>query len=192
MSELLTFLGAVLRSPGGVGAVAPSSRALGRCMVEAAAPAAGHTVVELGAGTGPVTEVLADVVDPARLLVLEPDAELAARCRARVPGVDVQERFAQELPALVAERGWSGVDRVVSSLPFAAWSPSLQTEVFDAIEAVLAPDGRLVTFTYAHSPWLAAGRRARATLEARFAQVRTTPVVWGNVPPAFVYVCDRR
>jgi len=184
------FLKAFVRDPSGIGAVAPSSRFLAEAMVGAAGIEAGHTIVELGAGTGPMTEVLYEHHPDCAMLVLEPDPALAARCRARVPKADVVEALAQDLPSLTAARGWSAVDRVVSSLPFASFPEPLQQAVFSAIADVIAPDGRFVTFTYAHSPTLPAGRRARRMLEDRFARVRTTPIVWRNLPPAFVYVCD--
>jgi phospholipid N-methyltransferase len=54
----------------------------------------------------------------------------------------------------------------------------------------MASDGRLVTFTYAISPLVPAGRCFRRLLERSFARVTTSPTVWANLPPAFVYVCD--
>jgi len=190
MSAHQTFLRAFLRTPGGIGAVAPSGKGLARQMVASARIDHEHTVVELGAGTGPVTRELADTLHGNPLLVLEPDAALAAHCRTVVPGADIVERFAQDLPELIAERGWSSVDRVVSSLPFAGWPFQLQNDIFDAILEVLSPEGRFVTFTYVMSPFLPAGRRARALLEARFSNVAVSQVVWANLPPAFVYECD--
>lgn len=188
--DALSFLGAFLRGPSAVGAIWPSSPALARCIVEAAEIAPHDVVVELGAGTGPFTGEVARRLSGERLLALEPDPTLAARCRARHPDVDVVEAYAQALPSLLAARGHAHADRIVSGLPFAGWPEPLQAAVFDAIVASLRPGGRFVTFTYVQSPWLPAGLRARATLEARFARVGRTPVVWANVPPAFVYVCD--
>ena len=107
------------------------------------------------------------------------------------PGAEVVEAYAQDLPALLAARGHARCDRVVSSLPFAGWPAEVQDAVFEGILGALAPDGRMVTFTYVHSPWLPAGRRARARLEEAFREVTTSPVVWRNLPPAFVYRCER-
>jgi phospholipid N-methyltransferase len=186
-----TFLAAALRRPGIVGAVAPSSRHLAAQMVASAALAPGQLVVELGAGTGPMTRALVAAHPSFPRFALEPDPAMAAVTRAAAPGVEVIEAYAQDLPALLAERGLGPIDRVVSSLPFAVWPPSLQDAVFSGILEAMAPDGRLVTFTYVQSPYVPAGRRARATLEKHFARVSTSPVVWCNLPPAFVYVCDR-
>jgi phospholipid N-methyltransferase len=56
--ERLQFLGAFLRNPAGVGALMPSSPALARELVDSCDLGAARVVVELGPGTGAVTEVL--------------------------------------------------------------------------------------------------------------------------------------
>ncbi len=186
-----TFLTAFARDPVRIGAIAPSGRALARLEVQAADIRPGHSVVELGAGTGPMTAELVRRHPDAPLLVLEPDATLAALLREKFPDLRIEERFAQALPELVADWGHGPVDRVVSSLPWAIWPETLQTAVFDGIHAVLASDARLVTFTYAHTSLLPAARRFRALLAERFCDVTATQVAWANLPPAYVYVCDR-
>ena len=135
-----TFLTAFARDPVRIGAIAPSGRALARLEVQAADIRPGHSVVELGAGTGPMTAELVRRHPDAPLLVLEPDATLAALLREKFPDLRIEERFAQALPELVADWGHGPVDRVVSSLPWAIWPETLQTAVFDGIHAVLASD----------------------------------------------------
>lgn len=181
----IRFLRAIARDPIAVGSVWPSGPALARAMVEAADLRPGQNVVELGPGTGPFTVLLAGHRGP--LLAIEADPILAATCRERCPTVDVVAGRAQDLAALLAERGWSHADRVVSGLPFAIWSDEAQREVLRAVVDALPDGGVFVTFTYAHSPWLPAGRRFRALLDRCFARVETSPVVWRNAPPALIY-----
>lgn len=184
------FVREFVRDPVQLGAVAPSGTDLAALMVESADVRPEHVVVELGAGTGPMTAALLTHRREGPLVVLEPNPTLAALLRERFSGLAVEERYAQDLPAILAARGLSRADRVVSSLPWAIWSQELQDAVFRAIVDVLAPDGRMVTFAYVHALPLPAARRLRRALEARFARVGTTRVAWRNVPPAFVYVCD--
>jgi phospholipid N-methyltransferase len=185
----LTFLREFIRDPVQLGAVAPSGPQLAQLMVEAADIGPDDHVVELGAGTGPMTEALLAHRRQGPLLVLEPNGALASTLRQRFPDLDVEERFAQDLGELIAARGWSSVDRVVSSLPWAIWPEPLQDEVFGAILDVLAPDARMVTFSYVHAQVLPAAARLRAALDRRFASVTRTRVAWRNLPPAFVFVC---
>jgi len=183
------FLGEFVRDPVALGAVAPSGAVLAKMEVDAADIQPGHVVVELGAGDGPMT---AEIVQRsyADFVSLEPNPTLAKTLRERFPDVKVDERLAQALPEIVAEMGHEQVDRVVSSLPWAIWSQELQDEILAAILEVLAPDGRMVTFSYLHAKPLPAARRFKATLDRHFGRVEMTGAAWRNVPPAFVFVCS--
>ena len=186
----LTFLTEFIRDPVTLGAVAPSGPSLARLIVESADIQPGHVVVELGAGTGPMTAQLVALHPDNPLLSLEPKASLAKALRARFPDVEVREDYVQKLPELLEAWGHPKADRVVSSLPWAIWSPELQGECFQAILDTLAPGGKMVTFQYVHSQVLPAARRLRAALDDRFDSVTKTRIAWANVPPAFVFVCE--
>lgn len=185
----LTFLREFVRDPVQLGAVAPSGDALARRMVEEAELGPGQVVVELGAGTGPMTAEILRVRPEGPFVALEPNPVLADLLGHRFPGVRVDRRRAQELRVVLDEEGWRAADRVVSSLPFAIWPESLQRDVFRAIVEVMAPGARFVTFGYAHAQLLPAARRLRALLHDHFGDVATTPIVWRNVPPALVFRC---
>lgn len=191
MSDSRAFLRAYLRAPSRVGAIAPSSPALAAEMIRCAEVPIGAPVIEIGAGTGPFTRAITSMCPGSPVLALEPDADLAQRAAAAAPSARVEVAVAQDLPRLMADWGHASVDRVVSGLPFASFPPALQDAILDAVVDALGPSGRMVTFTYVFSPWLPKGRRARAALERRFSSVRASRVVWRNLPPAFVYICDR-
>lgn len=191
MSGAGVFLREFLADPVTIGAIAPSGAQLAAQMVTSAAIEPDHILAELGAGTGPMTaELLARHPDNP-LLVLEPKVELAGTLRERFPTAHVVEGYAQALPTLCKEWGHPQIDRVVSSLPWAIWSQELQTEILEGVLAAMAPQGRMVTFTYWHAQPLPAAKRFRAFLEAHFRTVERSPIAWKNLPPAFVFVCDR-
>jgi predicted O-methyltransferase YrrM len=73
------LLFALLRNPASTGAVLPSSRRLANAMASAAVGA--DAVVELGAGTGPVTEALLRRLPGVPLIAVELQAPLARACR---------------------------------------------------------------------------------------------------------------
>jgi phospholipid N-methyltransferase len=183
-------LRAFLRDPVAIGAVAPSGPQLAALEVEAAEILPHHVVVELGAGTGPMTQALVDRHPQLDFLSLEPDPALVATLRARFPQVRVHDRLAQDLPELLQGWGRGPVDRVVSSLPWAIWSPALQREVLDAVVGVMHPEGRMVSFTYWHTALLPAAHRFRQLLGSRFAKVHASRVAWANLPPAYVLIAD--
>jgi len=124
-------------------------------------------------------------------MCLEPNPRLVRQLRERFPTAHVCQNYVEELPALMQQWGHPKADCVVSSLPWAIWKPELQHVCFEAILEVLAPEGRMVTFQYAHSQMLPAARRFKRTLDTHFCEVKRTSVVWANLPPAFVFVCEQ-
>src|SRR5690242_4218822 len=85
----VVFLRSLLRSPATVGAVIPSSPGLSQMMVSRVDPNSA-AVLEVGAGTGPVTRAILDRgLEPERLFVIERDPSLVAYLRRRFPRVKV-------------------------------------------------------------------------------------------------------
>lgn len=181
LRDTARFLHEFARDPLHTAALAPSSPALAAAMVAPVPP--GAVVVELGPGTGAFTRALRGR-DPARHLAVELNPRWAALVQARHPDVEVAVADARSLPALLAERGITRVDAVVSGLPWVAYAGgTLHRVIVDA----LAPTGVFTQFAYSATRWAPPARRQLADLRAHFAQVDTTPVVWRNLPPAVVH-----
>ncbi|RIX71763.1 class I SAM-dependent methyltransferase [Acidovorax cavernicola] len=166
----------LLKTPGLTGAVMPSSRYLALAMVRAAGEV--QHVVELGAGTGPVTKELRSRLPQASLVAVEIQPGLARQLRARFPGLDVRQDPAHEVLDSLA---CPGPAAVVSSLPFRSLPQDLHEATVDSIERFLrrVPGSRLVQFTYQPRPPFEAS--------ADFRWHRSC-VVWRNAPPAGVWV----
>lgn len=170
-----------LRHPMLTGAIAPSSPRLAETMTAGLGLERAARVAELGPGTGVFTEAVLALLRPeARLTAYEINPRFAAALRERFPDVDVVTDSAEHLTP-------DGVDVVVSGLPWTAMTADRQGRILDAVTAALAPNGRFTTFAYAHAAWTPPARRFAASLRSRFAVVERTSVVWGNLPPAFVY-----
>lgn len=186
------FLGSFLRDAGGIGAVAPSSPALARRMVEWFDWERIGSVVEYGPGTGVFTEQIERARRPgSRFFAIERDPRLAALTRERCPGVTVREDSVVRVAELCRSEGVESVDAVLCGLPWASFSEDLQEQCLDALFEVLAPGGRFATFAYWQGLALPAGQRFRRKLRERFGGFSTSPTVWRNLPPAFVYRCVR-
>lgn len=184
------YLTAALRSPQGVGTITPSSRALATRLAAVVRRSAGpQVVVEVGAGAGEVTAVLAERAGAgATLIAVERDATLAGRLRARGLGVDVVTADALTLPAILAERGLVRVDVLVSVLPFTLLPPDRQRAFLDVFAAALHPDGVFTAVAYSTGYWTPTARRFRTELRRAFHEVVPTRTTW-NLPPAMTYVC---
>ncbi|WP_206792745.1 class I SAM-dependent methyltransferase [Amycolatopsis sp. MtRt-6] len=170
-----------LRHPVLTGAIAPSSARLAEEMTAGLGLERASCVAELGPGTGVFTEAVLALLRPeARFTAIEINPRFAARLSKCFPQVDVVTGSAEHLAV-------DDIDVVVSGLPWTAMTAARQVRILDAVTAALAPNGRFTTFAYAHAAWTPPARRFAALLRSRFAVVERTPVVWENLPPAFVY-----
>lgn len=178
-----------LKNPLGVAAVSPSSPQLARQMI-AALPAGARRLIELGGGTGAITEqLLAHGIAPADLLVLELNEALHQTLRQRFPEVRVELGDAAQVRELAARSGFLAAgpaDAVVSGLGLLTMPRSLQQRIMAESFACLRPGGRFVQFTYGP-----ASPVAREVLEALGLVARRASFTWWNVPPATVYVYER-
>lgn len=179
------FLGALVREPLSVGAVAPSSRRLANHMVADIRP--GSRVIELGAGTGALTQAILDSgVAPADLLVIEQNEAFSQMLRKRFPHIVVTtgsalalDRYAAALPGLP--------DFVVSGLPLLLFSPGRKLRLLSRVFSILTAEGVFHQFTYGGRCPVERAVLKRLGLEATL--LRFTPM---NLPPAFVYRVQRR
>ncbi|KAA2254653.1 methyltransferase domain-containing protein [Solihabitans fulvus] len=174
------------RHPLLTGAIAASSPQLAEAMTSDLGLERAKVVVELGPGTGAFTSAILDRMAPgARLVAVELNAVLAGELTRRFRGrpVEVVRGSAADLGNLVPDQ----VDAIVSGLPWTVMSEQQQHRILDAIGGVLTDSGRFTTFAYVHAAWTPPARRFAAQLAARFAVVARGPVVWPNLPPAFVH-----
>lgn len=180
--SLRTFLAAWADDPRRVGAIAPSSPKLAAAMASFVENS-NRLVVELGAGTGPVTRALLEQgIDPERLVAVEHSGRLAKRLQEQFPKVKIVQGDAGEMRNFLGDHVGK-VGAVVSSLPLRSLPAQTVTKIVREIEHVLAPDGLVIQFTY--DPRV--GRRfdeAFERIEQRW--------VWNNLPPARVDVFRRR
>jgi len=192
VSEYLRFLAAFVQAPFKTGSVAPSSRWLSARMVQGAGLDIASTVVELGPGTGAITRAIVPALGRDTVFVaVEYNPGFAEALKRRFPRATVVNDTAERLPELLVEQGRAQADCILSSLPFAAFPQGLRRRLLDAAHRSLAPGGRFVTYAYVPAAWLAPGRQLRALLGSIFTRVERTPLVWRNLPPAFVYRCQK-
>jgi len=93
--------------------------------------------------------------------------------------------------SICTKAGIDQVDCIISGLPWASFTQALQVEILDEMMRVLKPGGQFVTFAYVHGLILPPGRRFSRVLPKYFSAISKSPIVWKNVPPAFVYRCRR-
>lgn len=181
-----------LRNPTQIGAIAASGPALVRMMVDDFDWAGIDAAIEYGPGTGVFTEAIGrSLKSDAKFFAIERSETLVQASRARCPSLEICHDDVRHVRRLCDQRGIEQVQAIVCGLPWAAFSDPLQREIMDAMFDVLAPGGRFATFAYLQGTPLPAGRRFASRLRDHFASVQKSPIVWRNMPPAFVYRCVR-
>lgn len=187
-----TFLHEFIRNWKTVGAVAPSSPALASRMMEAAEVGRAQHVLELGPGTGAFTEAILDSMPHgSSYLGIELNETFVTQLKPRFPTMDFRIAGAQEFDFASYLVGKEPFDVVVSGLPWTAFPRWLQEGILGNVLPHLREGGRFATFAYYGFHRLPSGQRFRGLLHERLPGVETSRVVWGNVPPAFVYVARK-
>lgn len=178
-----------LENPLLAGAVSPSSRFLARVMAHAIDPHGTAPIVELGPGTGPVTQALIDKgVDPARLVLVEYDAGFCALLAQRYPRARIVQGDAYQLAQTLRGALDGAPAAVVSSLPLLTRPEPARLRLLAEALALMEPDGVFVQFTYgmvSPIPRLRKGHRVDW-----FEAEASSPVL-RNIPPARVWAYRR-
>jgi phospholipid N-methyltransferase len=177
--ELGSFFRSWIQNPLAIGAVAPSGRLLAKMMAMHLRP--GARVLELGAGTGTVTQAILDTgVHPQDLHVVEQHSGFVNVLRRRFPACNVMQADAMALGEHFPGKGT--FDFVISGLPLLLFSAEQKVALLAQAFAVLRPDGVLRQFTYAGR--CPVGRDLRERLKIQSSLIGIAPF---NLPPAFVY-----
>ena len=190
--EYMIFAREFLKRPIITGAIAPSSPWLAERMTEDMGLHEADTIIELGPGTGAFTRVIARKVrQQAVVLAIEANPLLAECLRARFSRVVIIQDSAERLGDHLASVDRASADCIISGIPWAGFPRELQERLLSAVVRGLGPGGRFATFAYINASWLPRGKRFRAMLMSSFRKVMVTRTEWRNVPPAFIYRCEK-
>lgn len=181
------FFARWLRDPRGMGSIVPSGRELAHAMARPAADAYRTPILELGGGTGTVTEAILECgLDPHDLIVLERDLQLHRHLEAKFPSVRVVRGDAARSHRVIEALGVAQVGAVVSSLPLLSMPLLTRRRILGSVFRCLGPGDFFVQFTY--GPNSPIPERMQRSLGI---QGRPIDRVWRNVPPATVWKYER-
>lgn len=180
------FLFEALFRPQQIGAILPSGRPLARAMARWLPNDKNAFALELGPGTGSVTEaLLRHGLREDRLIAVEKSPKMAELLRGHFPRAKIITGDAFQLDEVLDRhlRPTDKVGVVFCSLPLRNFRPELADGLARKIRMLLPPGGRLIQYTYriASSPPRASHHFKRVA----------SKVVWFNVPPARVSVYQK-
>lgn len=168
-----------------VASFAPSSRFMARKILDGIDWDKAGSIVELGAGTGPITAEMVKKANPkTRLVVIELDPILCGRLRDRfrdTPNVEVILGDATKFGELLAERGITKVDHVLSGLPLPSFPAAARDAILATAARTIADGGTFRQLTV--MPLIYYKMYMRYFEDVRF---RFVPF---NLPPGGVYMC---
>jgi phosphatidylethanolamine/phosphatidyl-N-methylethanolamine N-methyltransferase len=158
-----------------------TARRLAQAALDAAIPGSGP-VLELGAGTGPVTEALIETGCPVdRIVVVERDAELCGSLARRFCGLQVLHGNALELGGILASARISSVRVVLSGLPMRAVPSETAARCYAQAFRFMPSGGAIIQYTYGFRPPVDPDETV-LKLDATFVGRE-----WRNVPPIGIW-----
>ncbi|HMA58401.1 MAG TPA: methyltransferase [Pseudolabrys sp.] len=181
LDDEMQFIRSWIEKPISTGAVMPSSRVLARAMARYVDPQSSGPVIELGPGTGPVTEALVRRgVDPARLILVEFNPDFCRLLRTRYPAATVVQGDAYRLRRLLENYIEAPAAAVVSGLPLVTKPLRVRLRLISDAMTLLTQGAPFVQFTYAMLPPI--------PKELSGVRAESSELIWMNLPPARVWV----
>ncbi|MCH9632367.1 MAG: Ornithine lipid N-methyltransferase [Chlamydiae bacterium] len=163
------------------GAICPSSKSLTSKMLKGIDFSKPLRIVELGPGTGCMTESI--------LAQMHPDSELIC--------IEINPTFCEQLKKFETDKKFNlyqasaldftsrlnerKIDYVISGLPLANFKKHEIKSIFQEIERALTPKGKYIQFQYT--------LKLKQLFKANFTKVSKSFTPF-NMPPAFVFRCS--
>lgn len=193
---LIIFVMEALRNLHSTAAIVPSSRLLARAMTAPLPLSKARNVVELGAGTGAITQTLLNVLpENATLFSLESNPRFYHYMSNHFldSRLKLFNESAEAVVHVLRQQSCSRIDAAVSSLGLGYMSDRQRHSILLGLSSLLHNSGAFTHFQYIHGMQFRNGQFTRfnimGLLQHYFSSVQRT-IVWRNIPPAFVFTCS--
>lgn len=171
-------------SPIKMGSVTPTSRALARLMVEHANPDPAGYTLEIGPGTGVVTQALLDAgIPPEKIVSVEYDKDFCRLLQKRFPSMTIIRGDAFDLDNALGDYRDVTFSAVLSGLPLLNVPRAKRAPYIESLFRRLVPGGKISQLSY--SP-----KAPQDAIPGRFT-VEGSKWVTFNLPPGRVWVYRR-
>lgn len=180
IDDEVRFLRSWIEKPLHMGAVMPSGKMLARTMARYVDTESAAPVIELGPGTGAITDALiARGVDQRRLVLVEFNPGFCALLRERYPQATVVQGDAYHLDRTLKAVA-APASAIVSGLPLVTKPMLTRLRLVRDAFTMLIPGAPFIQFTYAVIPPIPKSLPGVST--------ESSERVWMNIPPARVWV----
>ena len=175
------FLRGFVKHPKMVGSVIPSSKILIEKMLEPVDWASTKLFVEYGPGVGTFTQHILDRLAPdATLMTIDTNPDFTAYLNGKFTDsrLDAVTASAASVRKVMAERGFTEADFILSGLPFSTLPPGVGPKIAAETAAALRPGGAFLVYQF--SP------KVRQYIAPHFDRI-DKGFEWRNVPPATLF-----
>lgn len=180
LDDEVRFLRSWIEKPLHMGAVMPSSKVLARTVARYVDPHSDGPVIELGPGTGAITDALiAHGVAEKRLVLVEFDPGFCALLRERYPQASVIQGDAYNLDQTLSEMKEPAA-AMVSGLPLVTKPMMIRMKLMRDAFLKMEAGAPFIQFTYSVAPPIPKSLPGIHT--------QASARVWMNLPPARVWV----
>jgi phosphatidylethanolamine/phosphatidyl-N-methylethanolamine N-methyltransferase len=180
LDDEVRFLRSWIEKPLRMGAVMPSSKVLARTVARYVDPHSSAPVIELGPGTGAITDALiAHGVAEKRLVLVEFDPGFCALLRERYPQATVIQGDAYNLDVTLSELKEPAA-AMVSGLPLVTKPMLIRLKLMRDAFLKMETGAPFIQFTYSVAPPIPKSLPGIHT--------QASERVWMNLPPARVWV----
>jgi phosphatidylethanolamine/phosphatidyl-N-methylethanolamine N-methyltransferase len=181
LDDEVRFLRSWIEKPLHMGAVMPSGRVLARTMAQYVDIDSDAPVIELGPGTGAITNALiAHGVEQKRLVLVEYNPGFCALLRDRYPQATVVQGDAYALRDSLWNVLSTPASAVVSGLPLVTKPMLTRLKLIRDAFVAMVPGSPFVQFTYSVAPPIPKSLPGVST--------EASERIWMNLPPARVWV----
>ena len=182
------WLQAYLKHPLRLGAILPSSAALGSLMVKHINSDTNGPILELGPGTGSFTRaLLRQGISEKNLVLVEQSQEFVQLLKTFFPKATIICKDARQVTQLSDELGIKEFDEIVSGLPLNAINHEQRRFICNESFKLLKPGGSFVQVSY-----LPRCSIPNDVISKNSAEKMYCGVTFANIPPAFVWRAQKR
>lgn len=182
--EEIRFFKHWIDQPKSIGAVLPTSASTAKKMASLISEGCTGPVLELGPGTGVITQAILDRgVVPENLYSVEYSQSFLPGLRRSFPGVRFLHGDAFDLNAVLPNMGDQKFDAILSGIPLLNFPQEYRVKLLEDLLDRLNPGRPVVQFSYG----------PRSPIPPNFSTYTVEPLDWmmRNVPPARLWVYRR-
>jgi len=182
----------LIQSPIETGTTSASSEKISQLIADSANLPEKKSIVELGPGTGVFTKQIIQRISSGTLFFcLEINEQFVKDTRSNCPNAIVYHASALDIKKYLLKHNLKHCDCIVSGLPWGLFGLEIQKQLLNEVYDSLESGGKFLAIAYITGLMFKPGIRFKKLLNQKFQKVEKTRIIWGNILPAFIYICTK-